>query len=169
MKSLILFLITLVGVASSNKVDSYFDFDEVEHFQTDYKKFEKDGESIYSKVPEDQQEQDLLNVLLSRKVSFQDTVLIKNLEQLGFDKLKLSINKVDQLKKLFNPKKSKYGEVTFCDPIYNDILLFKNKNKIVGFAKICFGCSKMIVVRNNLIEHYIPSDNIFSIETVLKK
>ena len=27
-----------------------------------------------------------------------------------------------------------------CAPIYRDIYVFRNNNKIVGIAKICFGC-----------------------------
>lgn len=36
--------------------------------------------------------------------------------------------------------------MTICEPIYRDVLIFKNKNEKVGFAKICFDCSKNIVL-----------------------
>jgi hypothetical protein len=85
MKFVIVFAFTIfISTGSTIKVGSYFKFDEVEHFETDYKKYEQESESIYFKSAKNQQEEDLLNVLLSEKTSFQDTVLIKKLEELGF-------------------------------------------------------------------------------------
>lgn len=162
--------VILLGIGSSSQSDLYFEFDTVEHFQTDYKKFEKDGESIYLKVARNKQEEDLLKVLRSQKVSFQDTALIKRLDRLGFDKSVLSLDEVDQLKGLFAPKKLRMDETTFCEPIYNDILVFRNNNKIAGYAKVCFSCGKMIIVGDNLIDKISSgNENFLKLENLLNK
>lgn len=157
-------------MGSSSQPDSHFEFDAVEHFNTDHKRFETEDESIYTKVAQNQQEEILLNILISQETSFKDTVLISRLEEVGFNKTKLSVVNVNELKKLFNPKKSKYGETVFCAPIFNDFLVFKKKNKIIGFAKICFSCGKMITVTEDLIERLsAPNENFLEIKKVLNR
>lgn len=171
MNSMILLALTLfASTGSTIKVSSYFKFDEVEHFHTDYKKYEQEGESIYFKSAKNQQEEYLLNVLLSQKASFEDTVLMAKLEELGFTKSNLSSDKVDQLKKILKPNKSGIDEVTFCEPIYNDVLVFKSKNKIVGFAKICFGCEQMMIIGHNMIESTSsPTEKFSRLKDILKQ
>jgi hypothetical protein len=49
-------------------------------------------------------------------------------------------------------------------------LVFKNKNKIVGFAKVCFECEKMMIIGNNLIERITyPPEKFSKLEDVLKQ
>ena len=44
------------------------------------------------------------------------------------------------LNNLFREKEIEDVSVTSCEPIYNDILLFKKNSKVTGIVKICFNC-----------------------------
>jgi hypothetical protein len=35
---------------------------------------------------------------------------------------------------------------TRCSPTFRDVLVFKKDDSIVGFAKICFGCRKIVLI-----------------------
>ena len=41
---------------------------------------------------------------------------------------------------IFSEKNTSNNWVAACEPIYRDILIFKQSNKIVGVAKLCFEC-----------------------------
>jgi hypothetical protein len=39
-------------------------------------------------------------------------------------------------------QKASFTLTAFCDPVYRDILVFKKDQKIIGVAKVCFGCTQ---------------------------
>ena len=69
-----------------------------------------------------------------------DTTFILELQNLNFKKVtaeKLNINKY---REIFSSEFCNEIQENACAPIYRDIYVFRNKNKIVGIAKICFEC-----------------------------
>lgn len=38
-----------------------------------------------------------------------------------------------------------YEDTTACAPIFRDILLFKEKQKLIGLAKVCYSCGHSVV------------------------
>lgn len=168
----ILFILALLVASftygrAQDATDSYFQFDQVNHFKMTDKKKLNDVNYIFKDDPEEKKI--LHHILLERKSIFGDTTFIKKAESLGFIKIDLNQTKVEELKKIFSPKEFDRSRTTFCDPVYNDLLIFRFKNSIVGFAKICFGCGKMVIVGKNVTENFeAPTDSFNALETLLK-
>ena len=78
--------------------------------------------------------------------SITDTSFINNLETFGYTKSKIDEKKFNEIDEIFTEKKHSESYATACIYIYRDILIFKKKSKIIGIAKICFGCDANIIV-----------------------
>jgi hypothetical protein len=73
-----------------------------------------------------------------------DTSFINILKIMGYQKQQIDSPIFKKLNEIFTNKKSNDGVSTKCKmPEYRDILIFKNKGKITGVAKICFTCLKI--------------------------
>ena len=126
---------------NSEKKLELFNFDKVEHYYTDNKS------SIYLSINKkhfenlDETEKKYLKILdngLPAKNC--DTTFISELQNLNFKKVtaeKLNLNKY---RDIFSSEFCNEMQDNGCIPIYRDIYVFRNKNKIVGIAKICFKC-----------------------------
>ena len=56
---------------------------------------------------------------------------------------------IKAIDEIFTEKKhAEYYEFA-CIPIFRDVLIFKNKSKVVGIAKICFTCNNSVIVGTN--------------------
>jgi hypothetical protein len=72
--------------------------------------------------------------------SISDLTFIDKLFAVGFKKKSLDKSKFDSIDKIFVEKTTAENLATSCMYVYRDILIFKKESKIVGTAKVCFGC-----------------------------
>jgi hypothetical protein len=120
--------------------DYYFEFDEVIHYtltdistirdvmKKDLNHLSKEDEMIYECYSEDY------------PIDLKDPSFLSFFEKIGYTKSKVDPAKYKDLHEIFREKKHRSVTESLCIPEYNDILIFRNKNKLVGLAKICFGC-----------------------------
>lgn len=147
MKILLGFLVSLhiigsLDLRSSEKCKPYFEFDQVDHFKftkslSEYRKIENNGT---------RQGKKLSKILFGEhNIAFSDTLFPKEAELLGFKRQELAEAEFENINSVFCAK-GYSNETTFCDPMYNDILIFKKGQKIIGYSKICFGCDKISII-----------------------
>lgn len=119
--------------------DKYFDFDELIHYQNDFAE-EKIGE-LYEN--QNKSEIDILKfgvILDEIPKSINDLTFINRLEEIGYVKSEINQKEFDKINQIFTEKKHAEPMYAGCVYVYRDILVFKKKSKIIGIAKICFGC-----------------------------
>jgi len=71
-----------------------------------------------------------------------DTAFLDRLKGMGYVKKAIPSEKHPQLDSLFSEKKHAEFYQFMCIPEYRDILVFKDNDKTVGLAKICFSCDE---------------------------
>jgi hypothetical protein len=112
-----------------------YQFDEVIHYSfNDLKE-----EDIF--VSEEEQTNSILQKVVteSSTSTLKDTVLMTQLEPIGFQKTVLSKSGVRELNLFLN--RSHHQKMVYeCIPIYRDILLLRRNNKTTDILKICFEC-----------------------------
>lgn len=116
---------------------NYFDFDEVIHYKSNISE-EKANYLFEDKTELGKFIKDV--VIENIPKSIKDTTFIDKVEKIGFKKTTIEDSKFDKINEIFSNKFHLTHEVSACIYIYRDILIFKKKSKIVGMAKICFGC-----------------------------
>src|SRR5690606_32140488 len=143
----LLFLTPLLFINCKNQEDciSYFDFDEVEYYSINIE--ENKVYNLYDIEDKTEYETKLLSMLEDDTFSsISDSTFIYDLEGIGYVKNKISDSDYISLNQIFCLRQHKDGEYAACIPIYRDILIFKNLNKITGMAKICFDCGQYNIV-----------------------
>ncbi|MGL2966353.1 hypothetical protein [Flavobacterium sp. XGLA_31] len=121
----------------------FFIFDKVEYYHTGISANETD--SIVMKQDKTRKEEGLLQIIRGRiPVSTIDTLFIKNMELLSFEKYSIDAKLNPQIAQLFSvhQPKTKATETKTNSPTYTDVLIFRKKDKVIGVAKICFDCKK---------------------------
>lgn len=79
--------------------------------------------------------------------SIADTSFLQELAGYGFEQQLVPESKHYELNDLFREKSADPSETKWmCMPVYNDISVFKKENRIVGIAKIYFGCNEIHIV-----------------------
>lgn len=124
-----------------DKCQPYFSFDQVDHYYysiSESELFEDDKMSTKEMARYEFLVEDKLNKL-------SDTIYIKELIKLNFVKNEVTKNKFEALNQIFCERKHVNSFELSCMPIYRDILVFKDKNKTIGLAKICFECGQSII------------------------
>jgi hypothetical protein len=136
-------LITTINCTNKNseKKLELFNFDKVEHYSTENKS------SIFSSINKkryknlDENEKKYLEVLennLPEKNG--DTTFVVELQNLNFKKVTSEKSNIKKYKEIFSSEFCNKMQENACAPMYRDIYVFRNNNKIVGIAKICFEC-----------------------------
>lgn len=88
-----------------------------------------------------------INVLFdSTPVDIADTSFIKKLAKWGFEKKSVEKFKFFALNRIFAEKEADNETISKCTTVFRDVLIFKKNKKIVGIAKICFGCGDKVIV-----------------------
>ena len=127
-----------------NACNPYYTYDNVEHYYFDIT--ENEIWKIDDKARKTSIETKQLELLIQDTPDkFSDTTILKNIDKIGFVKNRLSNNKFEKLDFIFCEKKHKQPIAMSCIAIYRDILVFKNNDKIVGTAKICFECGQCVI------------------------
>ncbi|MFM2228948.1 MAG: hypothetical protein RL607_206 [Bacteroidota bacterium] len=149
MKRIALALFTLVALTAcqqNQKAEAtgdlpFFQFDVVEHYKVPYSKVALD--SIIGKEDKTRMEQGLLQIVTGNiPVSTKDTLFVKNMEILGYQKTLLDPKIYPQIKHLFSKREPSKPIQPTCQSGYTDVLVFREKGKFVGSAKISFDCQR---------------------------
>jgi hypothetical protein len=69
-----------------------------------------------------------------------DLTFIDKLEAMGYTRNKIDESKFQAIDEIFTEKRVDEIFATACIQVYRDIFVFKKGNKVVGVAKVCFGC-----------------------------
>lgn len=135
--------------SQSSECEPYFNFDEVTHYTID---FPDDSlwaiEDKENKTPEEKRILDILWQDMPAQIK--DSSLVIDLEKIGFSRYIIDLKFHNNLEQIFCERKHEDAEFTACVAVYRDILVFRNKNKIVGVAKICFECYQNFIVGTSL-------------------
>lgn len=147
----------------------YFDFDQVEYYSINIE--ENKVYNLYDIEDKTENETKLLSILEDDTFSsISDSTFIYDLEGIGYVKTKISDSDYFSLNQIFCFREHKDGEYAACIPIYRDILIFKNLNKITGMAKICFDCGQYhIVGSKEITKDFGQSGDFGKLNTLLNK
>ena len=149
MKRIVLALFTLLIATSCKKSATteptgdlpFFKFDQVEHYTVPYTKAALD--SIIGKEVKTRMEQGLLQIVTGNiPVSTKDTLFIKNMEILGYQKEILDPKLYPEIEHLFSKRNPSKPIQPTCQSGYTDVLVFREKGKFIGSAKISFDCQR---------------------------
>ena len=88
-----------------------------------------------------------------------DTTFLNHISKLGFKHKKVSPLKFKSLNGIFM-KKGKPDEIytVACEYAFRNVIVFKNKSKIVGITKICFDCEQHQTVGSRENTNYFGMD-----------
>lgn len=158
MKYLIILLtLALVSCNDNKKTEAgqdlpFFLFDQVEYYHKD---LSKDALQTLQMEPEkSRKDQALLQIVSGNiPVSIQDTLFIKNMGILGFEKQTLDAKYNKELSHLFSSREVANTKPASCTTGYNDVLIFRRDKKIIGMAKISFDCGHHQMIGERYSDH----------------
>lgn len=144
---------------SKNIEKAFFEYDEVEYYHNNtdnsllgmnkyYEEFEKNSKDTLE-----------FKILIGNTPeSLGDSSFVQKLTKNGFEKINLSKEKQDRLKRIFVEKDRKPEIKAGLKPIFNDILVFRKNGKITGFSKLSFEDLQSRVIGTNSNTFYFPTD-----------
>lgn len=119
----------------------FFHFDKVEYYHPTTTKEEL--HTIIMKPNKTREEQALLQIVIGDiPVSIKDTLFIKNMEILNFKKDTIDTKLNLKISHLFSLRDTAELKPNPCPAEYNDILIFRRNNHIIGMVKVDFNCMK---------------------------
>ena len=123
----------------------YFEYDEIEYYKSEIEE-DQIGE-LYDNQKKSLKDSLKMGIILGEiPKSILDTNFIDDLKSFGYSKSNIKPKKIDKINEIFTEKKHSEMYETACLYIYRDILIFKKKSKIIGIAKMCFGCDASVIV-----------------------
>ncbi len=123
----------------------YFDYDEIIHYKTDFK--ENKITELYNNYKKSEKDAFRFDVIVGYTPrNINEVGFLDKLETIGYTKTNVDARKFKQIDEIFTEKKHDDVLESSCIYVYRDILIFKKKSKIVGIAKICFGCGANIIL-----------------------
>lgn len=127
---------------NSEKKLMLFNFDKVEHYSTEKMSpiFSSINKKRYRNL--DESEKRYLEILEGNIASKRsDTTFLSELQNLNFKKITVNgKSNLNKYKEIFSSEFCNEMQENACAPMYRDIYVFRNNNKIVGISKICFEC-----------------------------
>jgi len=124
----------------------YFQYDEVLYYHNDIK--ETDANELYGTHSKSVFDSMKTCVITEDGVpnSIKDLSFIPLLKKMGYHCSKIDTTQFSELNEIFSEKKAKEPWLLPCTPVYRDILIFKRRHKVIGIAKICFGCYSYVML-----------------------
>ena len=143
-------LILILGVlfslhSCSPEENIIFEFDELIYYNKD--NVNSEFKSVYdcnTGEPLEDYGCDILHD--SRPYLLNDTAFADSLNLIGFTYHYIDSSFFDKLRNIFMVKSSSINETNSCEPIYRDLLIFRNKGSVKVVAKICFECNKIHII-----------------------
>lgn len=146
-----IFFIVFIGVvllvasckdATTNntmKNKQYFDFDEIDYYIGNHR--DDDVGELYNNKSKSTLDSIKVEVVLEDVPhNIRDLYFIKVLDKIGYKRSKVPASKFAAIGEIFSEKKAEMSVATACIYVYQDILIFKKKGRVIGVAKLCFGC-----------------------------
>lgn len=124
---------------------TFFEFDEVDYYKSDIDEDEYGNQydlAQNSKI--DKLKFDI--VFGDVPESINDTTFIKSMKKIGYEKKKIDSRDFSSLNEIFIEKYLTTVTSMACIEVFRDVLVFKNKGKVCGVAKICFSCNQYEIV-----------------------
>lgn len=151
MKKAIFYLLGILAVSCNKKEPTaqsdlpFFFFDQIDYY---HKTISDDTiNAIIQKQNKSRKEQGLLQIIKGKvPVSTLDTLFINNMEILAFEKETLPKNLNTKISHLFSLRTVEKPNYPACEKVYRTILVFRNKNKVIGIAKISSDCGLNSIV-----------------------
>lgn len=124
----------------------FFVFDQVDYYHKELTRSQFD--SILANPNKSNKDLGLLQIVQQNiPVSTIDTLFIPNMDILKFEKKTLPESTHEKLNDLFSVKiENATPKSVACDPIFEDVLVFRKKSKVIGVAKISFDCDKNYII-----------------------
>jgi hypothetical protein len=120
----------------------FFEYDEIEYYTNAID--EGNIEKLYDNQSKSVLDSLKMGVILGEiPTTISDLAFIDQLVKIGYQKFSIDKSKFRKVDAIFVEKIKNEGVVSACIYVYRDILIFKKKNKVVGIAKICFGCNAL--------------------------
>lgn len=141
----IFLLFTIILLSCNSKGKKYFEYDEIEYYKSE---IEEDQIGVlYDNQKKSKIDSLKMGVILGEiPNSISNTEFIENLKSFGYIKSKIDPTKFNKIDEIFTEKSHSELYANACIYIYRDILVFKKKSKVIGIAKICFGCDANVIV-----------------------
>ena len=117
----------------------FFEYDAIDYYSNDFDE-SKIGD-LYDNQSKSEIDSFKMGIILGDiPKSISDLDFIDKLSKVGYKKTLIDKSKFDSIDKIFVEKTTTENLATACIYVYRDILIFKKDNKVVGTAKVCFGC-----------------------------
>ena len=117
----------------------FFEFNAIDYYISDFDE-SKIGD-LYDNQSKSEIDSFKMGIILGDlPKNISDLSFIDKLPKIGYKNSSVDKSKFNEINKIFVEKTVKENFATSCIYVYRDILIFKKDNKIVGTAKICFGC-----------------------------
>jgi hypothetical protein len=117
----------------------FFEYDEIDYYSTDFDE-SKIGD-LYDNQSKTEIDSFKMGIILGDiPKNISDLPFIDKLATIGYKKKLLDKSKFTGIDKIFVEKTTTENLATSCIYVYRDILIFKKDRKVIGTAKVCFGC-----------------------------
>ena len=148
----------------------FFDYDEIDYYFNAQVNEDKLGDlsNNQSKSELDSLKMGIILGKIPKDIS--NLSFINVLEKIGYKKSSVDKSKFGDIDKIFVEKSAGVYQVRACIYIYRDILIFKKDKKVIGTAKICFGCkSNEIKGTNANTENFGQDGDYERLNNLLRK
>ena len=152
-------LLTILIFSCNSKNHKYFEYDEIEYYKNGIT--EEQSNEICGNQKKSKTDLQRMGIILGEiPKSIADTSFVENLNSFGYSKSKINSKKFGRIDAIFTERKHSELMATGCIYVYRDILVFRKKSKIIGIAKICFGCGSNVIVgtKSNTAEFGMSGD-----------
>lgn len=125
----------------------FFEYDKVEYYYNGIR--DKEFLPAYKAMEgksEDSKEVKFFKILTKRYPVKLDSNFKSELEFTGYESQNVDVSKFNELNEVFSETKCDSSTANACDPIYRDVLLFYQKDSLIGIAKICFSCRQEYII-----------------------
>jgi len=148
---------------------TFFEFDEVDYYKSDIDEGEYGDQ--YDSAQNSKIDKLKFDIVFGDvPESINDTTFIKSMKKIGYEKKKIDSKDLAEFNKIFAEKTAIEGVTAACIPVFRDVLVFKNKGKVSGVAKICFSCHQYEIVGNlGSIESFGSDNDYESLGVLLDK
>ncbi len=150
---------TVQKISPERIVKPFFDYDEIEYFHNDVNNSLEGASEIYRKLENRKIDSLEFKILIGNiPENSTDTTFVKKLNQIGYNKINLSKEKQNELRQIFVEKSRNSEPKDALKPIFNDVLIFRKQNKIVGFSKLSFKYLQSRIIGSKLNSDYFPTN-----------
>lgn len=117
----------------------FFDYDTIDYYTNNFDESKIDD--LYNNQSKTEIDSFKMGVILGDiPQSISNLDFIDKLEKIGYKKTFIDKSKFGSIDNIFVEKTTTDNIATACIYIYRDILIFKKNSKVIGTAKVCFGC-----------------------------